>query len=255
MSNTKENSSRPFIGIVNTRNDDNPEFIRSSVCTDYVQAVIKGGGIPVQIPLIDIPLDLTPYVGLCDGFLFPGDIDLAPQFYNEPCHEGLGVIHPPTDRFQLDVFNLVFASGKPILGICKGCQIINVALGGTLYQDLKEIPTTQRHYTIAPKATLSHRVTCDEDSPIARLLGSEFWVNSFHHQAIKSLGKGLKEIARAEDGVTEAIIYEGSQFVWGLQWHPEMMLTASDSMLPVMQAFIRASAADRASRGSYASAI
>lgn len=232
---------KKIIGIVcNKTVTTTPPFIhdiKSGVCVDYIAAVLKAGGVPLQLPLIS-GADTEPYIHLCDGFLFPGGPDLHPRFYGEDARQGLGPVHPELDAFQLELMRAVLKSGKPVLGICRGAQVLNVVLGGSLHQDIGETSTKLAHYMDSHRSDVAHKVQIERGSLLYGLFGGELWVNSFHHQVINRLGKGLKVIARAEDGIIEAITLEDHTFAVGLQWHPEMMLTETDEMLPVFEEFV-----------------
>jgi len=234
---------KKIIGIVCSKTvTTTPPFthdIKSGVCVDYIAAVLKAKGIPLQIPMLLAGEDIEPYIHLCDGFLFPGGPDMHPRFYNEDAHQGLGQVHPELDAFQIKLIRAVLKNRKPVLGICRGAQILNVALGGNLYQDIGETATKLAHYMDVDRSDVSHKIQIERGSLLARLLGEELWVNSFHHQAINRLGTGLKVIARAKDGVIEAVTLEDHPFAIGLQWHPEMLLTETDEMLPVFEELVK----------------
>lgn len=239
MDKHKCNIEKPLIGIVSTIVEATNGEIKSAISTDYIEAVIKADGIPLQIPYSPVNSGLN-LLDLCDGLLLPGGPDIHPLLYNQDSHKGIGKVYPDLDKFQFELFHKALSDDMPILGICRGCQLINIALGGNLYQDMEEISTIQRHYMDADDTVNAHRITTNISLPLRKLLGERFEVNSFHHQAINKLGENLQVAACADDGVTEAIIMDQKKFVWGIQWHPEMLLTASDTMLPIFKAFINA---------------
>lgn len=215
---------------------------RAYVNKDYVDAVEKAGGVPLLLPSVENTDSVLRLTELCDGFIFSGGIDVNPLLFNRPPHPALGQVNTRMDRAHLLLVRTALQTGKPILAICRGHQLLNIACGGTLYQDLSEMPgAVFRHSQLAPRADEAHMVTIVKDSILGKLFGESLAVNSFHHQTICDLGAGLRPIATAGDGVIEAVELTGRPFVVGIQWHPEMSLTQSDTMLPVFKAFTEAS--------------
>lgn len=213
----------------------------------YVTSVKRAGGVPVLLgPFMD-PEDA---VELVDGLLFSGGGDIHPKYYGEPISPRIRNIEPYRDEFEIELFKLAYERGIPVLGICRGAQLINVALGGTLYQDLaSEVVNAIKHDWFAngedmlPRDYPIHTVKIKLDTRLFGILKERLEVestsdavlavNSYHHQAIKRLGEGLKAVAYAPDGIIEAV--EGSEgFLIGLQWHAEWM----DNMLPVFRALV-----------------
>ena len=242
-------NKRPIIGILaNLSIDKNVRFKnywQSFVNEDYVTSVVKAGGIPYIIPVVcdrDIMIEQIKYV---DAIIFSGgDADIDPKFYNEKiipeCHKP----NNKRDFFDLCVAKIVQELKKPTLHVCKGHQVLNVSLGGSLYQDLTCIKSGEilDHDSYLEPDSLVHKVSISKDSILYDILQKdEIWVNSFHHQCIKDMPKTLKVVARAEDGVVEAIEYENSEyFCLSLQWHPEM-LTARDcgDMLKIFKRLVK----------------
>lgn len=178
--------------------------------TKNYQAALTALGVPFDVQLENIDFDRY------DRLLLPGGGDIAPAFFGQE-DEGSKDIDEVLDRQQFAIFDAFFNAGKPILGICRGHQVINVALGGDLIQDL---PTAKDHKKPTPAEDNHHAVTAEPGSLLERLYGPEFSVNSAHHQGLGRIGKGLKVTLRAADGVVEAVEHE-SRPVIGLQWHPE----------------------------------
>lgn len=232
----------PLIGIsTNYTTVDSGKFLgieRIYVNKDYVDAIVKSGGIPLLLPPRAATADIRRYTEICDGFLLSGGGDINPLFYHCPPHPKLESVHTGLDEAQLSLTKAILETGKPLLAICRGIQLLNVALGGTLYQDMCEVekPVTL-HSQIAPRADKIHRVQLSKGSILNDLFGNEIEVNSFHHQCIKIIGRSLNISATAEDGIIEAVEMENRSFVVGIQWHPEMMLTASDEMMPLFREF------------------
>lgn len=167
-----------------------------------------------------------------------GDVD--PQMYGEDPIPNMGSIDPKRDHFELEITRWALGIGKPVLAICRGHQVLNVAAGGTLYQDIpSQIKGSIKHRGKAPVYYPSHKVRVQEGSKLHGMFEkAELGVNSFHHQAVKDLGEGLVATAWAPDGVIEAMELPGETFVLGVQWHPERMIDGE--MLKIFQAFIQA---------------
>jgi putative glutamine amidotransferase len=160
----------------------------------------------------------------CAGLLLPGGGDLAPALYGQPDRGSQPPDHA-RDRLELTVLEAFIHAGKPILGICRGCQLLNVFLGGTLLQDIPN------HAKIDGEDRM-HRAAAAADSLAGRLYGSDFWVNSAHHQALDRLGQGLRITVRAADGTPEAVEHDTLP-LWGFQWHPERLFPLPDREVAV----------------------
>lgn len=207
-----------FIGITCGFQEDK----NSHIITDYyVRAVYAAGGYPVVLPAVDPELADRIYKNF-DGFIFSGGPDLDPVYFGEEPLYGLGEIAPLRDAFELKLAEYALKGEKPLLAICRGIQVINVAAGGTLYQDLKGV-TAQLHFQEAPRWYPTHEVKLSREAKMFETIKKEtFRVNSFHHQAIKDCGKGLAPVCFSRDGIVEGI--EGNDpamCLTGVQWHPE----------------------------------
>jgi len=229
---------RPVIGIVGNllveQGGFSPGMERSYVNNDYVAAVERAGGIPLILPVVRGQDVAERQTECADALLISGGYDIDPLLYGEEPHRALEFVYRDTDIFQLRTIKTALAKGQPLLAICKGIQLLNVACGGTIYQDLDEIPDSfVKHSQNRKRSCPSHTVVAEEGSVIAELLGTTFPVNSYHHQAVKDVGRGLKVTSRAMDGVAESLEMEGESFVIGVQWHPEMMMSGGDDMLPL----------------------
>lgn len=233
----------PVIGITCARLLEEGPFLtgypRTVVSTDYMEAVTKAGGLPIVLPPIASPEQIARYAALCDGLLVSGGKDVTPLLYGEMTHAKCGPFDPEVDRVHLAYIHAMLQADKPILGICRGCQLINVALGGTLYQDLNsQLPGTGAHMLGFYRWDATHMVRLTEGGVLAELFGkTQLAVNSFHHQAIAKLGEGLAVCAVSPDGVTESVTLPGKK-VLGIQWHPEMLLQKSDEMLPIFRRLV-----------------
>ena len=230
----------PLIGILPNVTDEG----LSSVGLPYVRALEAAGGMPVMLPYTSDARILARFASLCDGFLFTGGCDVHPARFGEPISPLCGLISPPRDDVELSAFRHIYQTGKPILGICRGAQVINVALGGSLFQDIpSEIGGTVLHSRIQPSDDVPmHRIAISEDTPLCAIFGTSAVVNSYHHQAVKALGAGLCVMARAEDGVIEAAYAPAHPFLWAIQWHPERDPLSA----PIFFAFLRAAHKDLA---------
>ena len=173
----------------------------------YVRAIEESGGIPILLPYVKDADTVERFVNLCDGFFFTGGADVDPQRYGEQSKSACGEIQYARDELEFAVFQIVNSTLKPIIAICRGAQLVNVALGGTLYQDIpSEINTRISHRQIEPKNSPSHDVQILKNTPLFDLMKKTVMTaNSFHHQAIKKLGKGLEIMAVADDGIVEAV--------------------------------------------------
>lgn len=228
----------PLIGITAGNDPDNPSFY--VLRWDYVRSVDAAGGLPVVLT----PGGATKHPGLLDrlnGIVLSGGCDINPSFYGMGFHPTLSRTSVERDGFEIELVREAIARDLPVLGICRGSQIINVALGGTLIQDIpSRFGRSIIHNDSAkPRHTLMHPVTIDPESRLASLLrATELPVNSFHHQSIDQLGEGLVIAARSPDGVVEGIERPGSGFVIGVQWHPEAFWANGEHFAPLFQALV-----------------
>jgi putative glutamine amidotransferase len=221
------------------------EWKRDLTNEAYTTSLVKAGAIPILLPVIQeaTQTQIDSLLGLCDGLLLPGGYDIEPSFYQEPRHGLCGVSDTKTDSFQLALLTSALEKQKPVLGICKGAQMINVGFGGTLYQDYTLRKNDGFHHNHYENPTQScHSVTLCKDTLLASIFKrSELQVNSLHHQQIQTLGQGLKTAALAGDGGIEAVETISGSWCVGVQWHPEAMMMASEEMLPLFSAFVYAS--------------
>ena len=197
---------------------------RNYVGTTYVKSVEMAGGVPVILPNLQDAALLERQVEMLDGVILSGGADLDPRLYGEQPIDELGFVNLEVDQFYLDLIHTCEKLGKPVLGICKGCQAVNVAYGGTLYQDLKAQGATKfKHVGDAPGRYPCHMAKISEESKFLSFLPQQVDVNSFHHQAVKQVADGFTVAATAHDGVIEAIERMEPTPVIGIQWHPEAM--------------------------------
>ena len=208
----------------------------------YVKALEEAGAVPVILPLTEDPVLMDRYAHTFDGFLFPGGHDLAPALYGVEDAGACGTLCPERDGMERILFPLALKTGKPLLGICRGIQLFNVLLGGTLYQDLPtERPGKTEHHETPPYDKVAHLVQVERDSPLYRAVGvAEMGVNSYHHQGIKELGAGLKAAALAPDGLVEAVYLPEHRFALAVQWHPEFSYRSDENSRRIFRAFTMA---------------
>ena len=212
----------------------------------YVHAVMASGGVPVLVPLLaEDPATLREIYERLDGVLVPGGVDIDPAYYRSPRHDKLGRLDPARDTAELVLARWAVKDSKPFLGLCRGLQVLNVALGGSLWQDLSEERPDSLKHDFFPTAGwerdhLAHMVDVRLDSRLGGALGGgAVPVNSMHHQGINRLGYGLVSTAVAPDGLVEAAEVEEG-FAVGVQWHPEMFSAGDRSVGRLFDAFVDA---------------
>ncbi|WP_313892668.1 gamma-glutamyl-gamma-aminobutyrate hydrolase family protein [Psychrobacillus sp.] len=211
---------------------------------DYIVAIERAGGVPVILPITEDVETLTPLLEKLDGILFSGGSDIDPNFYGEYPRFGLGLIEPKRDNHEMKLAKKVlFETSLPVLGICRGMQLLTVATGGTLYQDLQSQRPEGINHSVnkALRHHVFHPVKIEKGSALYDIYETEeLGVNSFHHQAVKELGQGFKATMTAPDGIIEGMEWEEERFVVAVQWHPEMMEGPVASIRPIFDAFVNA---------------
>jgi putative glutamine amidotransferase len=217
----------PIIGIttIAIEAEQNPLPPRMGQNQAYIRGLVRAGAAPLMIPqLADATLVRALYQQL-DGLLLPGGEDIDPARYGEDRHERCGLVSPERDNMELALARWAVKDGMPLLAICRGIQVLNVALGGSLYQDIAaQLSGAERHdwYPGYPRDRLSHEVAVTPQARLAAILSDlSPRVNSLHHQALKEVPPALTVVARAPDGVVEAIEITDHPFALGVQWHPE----------------------------------
>jgi len=218
-------SAHPLVGLPTLAIPPGPKPPRFGINQSYVRALVAAGCAPVLIPLLDDDERLRAIYERLDGIVFAGGADVAPQEYGEEPIDNLNLVEASRDRTELTLARWAFADDLPTLGICRGQQVLNVALGGTLWQDLRHQGVTQVDHSDADgraRTALIHRVRLDPDSRLAQLIDeTELQVNSLHHQAIKSAAPQLRISGKSDDGVIEAVESLERRFLIAVQWHPE----------------------------------
>lgn len=228
---------RPVIGVIASYEEEEGHFWLRD---DYVQVVEKAGGLPIILPVIREEM-IADCLEICSGFLFTGGGDIDPVYWGETPGPDMGRIDPERDRFEMLLARYAHQRGKPVLGICRGCQVLNVAAGGSLFQ---HISSSLCHQQNAPRNYVIHDIVVMEDSLLIGVLGRQtLRVNSFHHQAVHKTAPGLKASAWAPDGVVEAVESEMHPFWLGVQWHPEALTDQLSDRL--FRAFVKAAGLNR----------
>jgi putative glutamine amidotransferase len=208
---------------------------------EYADWILKAGGIPLIVPCVDDPADIRRIGGAIDGLLLTGGADVDPAYYGEEPLPALGRVTPPRDRMELALTRHMLSLDKPVFAICRGLQVLNVAMGGSLHQDVTALGQVLQHSQKAPRSHLSHAVSAAEGSLLARIAGAAQWkVNSFHHQAVKTPAPGFRISAVTSDGVVEAIESEQHTFALGVQWHPEDTAAVDPISRKLFIAFVEA---------------
>ncbi len=200
----------------------------------YIDAVIEAGGVPLVLPPTEDMRVLRGMFDALDGLVLTGGVDMAPALYGEEPHPRLGNVQTDRDAAELPLARWAATEGKPVFGICRGIQVLNVALGGTLYQDLETQRPGPIDHEVSVKhecwENLDHGLQLVADSRLATLLGTtRLDVNTLHHQAVKDLATGLRAVGHAPDGVVEAVEGTNGAFIIGVQCHPEMLWQTADT--------------------------
>lgn len=218
-----------------------PGITRTFVNSAYIESIALAGGIPFLLPPVqDLEL-IRGQVSTVDGLLLSGGPDVDPLLYGEEPLLKLETVNKARDAYEVALIKEAGQARKPLLGICRGIQMINVAYGGTLYQDLSYSKDCRiRHAQATTQSTdLWHHVEIGESTILAQIIGQkEMLVNSYHHQAVNKAAPGFIVAAQAKDQVVEAIERPGDHFVLGVQWHPELLTRQNPLMLSLFQAFI-----------------
>lgn len=232
---------KPLIGLTASHDQKKSSL---ALRLNYTESVSRAGGIPVILPPELSEDEAEQLADTLDGILFTGGPDIHPFLLGEETLEGCGDVSPLRDNMEIDLFNRMYQKKKPILGICRGAQLINAALGGSIYQDVpsqfkRDLPLAhnQPFYYTSP----CHRVSLSENTRLRQIAGSaSIEVNSMHHQAVKDAAPGLTVCGHASDGLIEALEMKEYPYLIGVQWHPEFLYESCSHAENLFKSFVNA---------------
>ncbi|WP_310604568.1 gamma-glutamyl-gamma-aminobutyrate hydrolase family protein [Anaerosporobacter sp.] len=235
-------ASSPIIGVLaNIKFADTLGTDHMYVNDEYVLALEKVQTIPIIIPPVTRYEMLDTYIDICDGFVLSGGVDINPIYFNQEPSKNLGTVNNKLDVFQIALTKKILRSRKPILAICRGIQLLNICLGGTIHQDMGDIPNeTILHMQKSERHRGIHKVDFTPGSKLYELFGDGIFVNSYHHQAVAVPGANLQVVGRSSDNVIEALELKGHPYAIAVQWHPEMMFARTDEMRELFESFAQA---------------
>jgi len=219
---------KPVIGVTASMEIDQSVY---KVNNRNIKAIMRAGGLPVILPYFLGDEDIQQIAGQIDGLYATGGYDIDPTLFGEEPHPGLGTIIPARDQSEIKLMKKMMEWKKPILGVCRGSQTLNIAAGGDMYQDIyaQTAQALLQHTQKAPMEHMSHYVFVEKDSLLFRITGEEkFKINSYHHQANRNVSSDFRISGKASDGVVEAVESKELPFVLGLQWHPEATVAVND---------------------------
>ena len=231
-------SKRPVIGVIPLVDYNKKSYW---MLPGYFGGIIEAGGLPVMLPLTSDIKVIEQIVSMCDGFIFTGGQDVEPKLYSERKISACGECSPERDAMEVLLLDHIIELDKPILGICRGIQLINAALGGTLWQDIpSQFSDMVPHCQKPPYDVSIHEVSIEHSSPLYDLLKTDtIPVNSYHHQGIHELSSALLPMAKAADGLIEAVYAPNKKFLWAVQWHPEFLYKKDVNNQNIFKEFIR----------------
>lgn len=233
----------PLIGLTTDREISNRQTRLLNIPEEYCQAVIRAGGAPILIPIDFRITDLSELIDRLDGVILIGGGDIGLEHFNGQPHPRVGGVEPDRDEMELALVRLLVEIDKPLLGICRGLQVMNVALGGTLFTDISAQKEHALRHDWSPnhsRTYLAHPVDIAPNSCLGKITGSgPLQVNSLHHQGIDALSPSLTSVATSPDGLVEAVELPNTRFCLGVQWHPEWLWT-SPANQAIFQALVQA---------------
>lgn len=228
---------KPLIGLIPLVDEGRESFW---MLPGYMAGIARAGGLAVMLPLTGEDVDIENLVERFDGFLFTGGHDVDPALYGQEKEDCCGDLCPGRDTMEQKLLKAALAADKPVLGICRGLQLMNAVLGGTLWQDIPtQFPSKTNHRMAAPYGRAEHTVQVNPELPFGNLpltLG----VNSCHHQGIRELAPELKVWAKAPDGLVEAIFLPGKRYARAVQWHPEFFRVEDELSRTIFSGFVEA---------------
>ncbi|OHX44674.1 MULTISPECIES: gamma-glutamyl-gamma-aminobutyrate hydrolase family protein [Cytobacillus] len=230
---------KPTIGVTSNLND---QLLTLSM--DNIDALTESGAVPIVVPNYLVEENINQLIEKIDGLLVTGGGDIDPTLFGEEPHQHLGSICPERDSFEMSIITKMLDHNKPVLGICRGCQILAIAAGGDMYQDIyfQMEGEILQHSQKAPRWHASHFVSVKKDTLLYKIVQTDrIKVNSFHHQAVRELPKEFEVSAISNDSVIEAFESKKHSFVLGVQWHPECLTEKHDKpSLLIFQHFVNA---------------
>lgn len=218
-------------------------LLRVYMKSKYSASVRRAGATPVWFAWTDDAATLAQDFDCCDGFVFPGGADIDPALYGEIKTAQCEELCPPRDRMELALLQMALAAKKPALCVCRGLQLLNVALGGTLYQDINDLPGVkdEHHTDFKHRGSYTHSVAIEPTSKLYQIVQKQqINVNSIHHQAIKTLAPGLFVTAHSAAGILEAVELTENSFCIGVQWHPEHLSAKRADQQAIFNALVAA---------------
>lgn len=228
---------KPLIGLIPLVDEGRESFW---MLPGYMAGIARAGGLAVMLPLTGEDVDIENLVERFDGFLFTGGHDVDPALYGQEKEGYCGDLCPGRDAMEQKLLKAALAADKPVLGICRGLQLMNAVLGGTLWQDIPtQFPSETNHRMAAPYGRAEHTVQVNPELPFGNLpltLG----VNSCHHQGIRELAPELKVWAKAPDGLVEAVYLPGKRYARAVQWHPEFFQVEDELSRTIFSGFVEA---------------
>jgi putative glutamine amidotransferase len=226
----------PVIGITTYGRDDKGRYTLPS---EYVAAVERAGGVPLLIP--PVPAHAARYLELVDGIVLAGGGDLDPAHYGGDRHEAIYSVDAQRDALELELARRIVEQRQPTLAICRGMQVLNVALGGSLIEHLPAVVGEDVLHRKPPRDPVPHPVRIEPDSKLASICGAaECAPMSWHHQGIRTLAPGLEIVALAPDGTIEAVEYPEHPWLIGVQWHPELTADRDPAQQRLFDALVTA---------------
>ena len=242
---------KPIIAITpKTGNGGDEDSKFCYVFPNFINCVSACGGIPIQLSSLEGSFqvaDLDELLERVDGVLFSGGPDIHPGLYGEELLDCCGALAPERDALEIPLMQKAIAMDKPVFGICRGFQVLNVVTGGTMYQDINTQNKSSvhiEHQRTKPeeKDKVMHKVNVIRDTPLHTFSEGllQIGVNTLHHQGVKKLGEPLRSMAIADDGIVEAAYYPGKKFVMGVQWHPEYMAKTNEDAARLFRGLVEA---------------
>lgn len=236
---------KPVIGITTFLDTKDIQKVYASVSNSYIYSVLSAGGIPVMLPVVEDPDTSMAYLSVIDGLLLSGGEDVCTMVYGENPIREVEMFCPQRDAFEIALFTAAVEQNLPVLGICRGLQVMNAALGGTLYQDIfVQRENSLGHLPVKmPVDCLYHTISIEKDSALYRIFETEeLRVNSYHHQAVKDVAEPFRATAFSTDDVIEAIEHRDKDFVMGVQWHPEDLTIKHPHFLKLFKKLVESAA-------------